>query len=162
MPEKSWIKPDHPNSSKFKVWKSGPKFDGWSPLITMSCSHGEPHEIGPRALTTIPPEGVLRKQCQQQRVTEFDWRGTKINWMACSILFLWVKGTIIGFYQQNWIGKFTGHFNPMNGVSDQPKQSLKKSMWVFHDQKTVFTSEDLLVLNVGNGWVAGGCWGDYY
>jgi len=75
--------------------------------------------------------------------------------MACSILFLWVKGTIIGFYQQNWIGKFTGHFNPMNGVSDQPKQSFKKSMWVFHDQKTVFTSEDLLVLNVGNGWVAG-------
>ena len=26
----------------------------------------------------------------------------------------------------------------------------------------IIVSNDLLVLNVGNGWVAGGCWDDYY
>jgi hypothetical protein len=26
----------------------------------------------------------------------------------------------------------------------------------------IFCAVNLLVLNVGNGWVAGGCWDDYY
>ena len=30
------------------------------------------------------------------------------------------------------------------------------------DSKFIKRNQVLLVLNVGNGWVAGGCWDDYY
>ena len=45
---------DQTRSSKFKVWKSGPKFDGWSPLITMSCSHGETPRNWPQGSDNDP------------------------------------------------------------------------------------------------------------